>query len=199
MLKNFASALGLVAIGTEAAPRLSRCPDFKPMAELDLTRYTGTWYEIHRDKFTPFEILLGCDVATYTARDDGSVTVQNQGHRPIQGWSGATGSAVQADTGDASLIVSFGGNTPSPSDKANYNILYTDYDTYTIVYSCSNILGVASFDLLWILAREPELDDSMMLEIIGKIEDQLPDYGFFKHTLETRQANRTCPYDKRPE
>lgn len=199
MIKTFATALGLMAMEASAAPRLRRCPrDYSPMESLDLDRYLGTWYEIHRDKFTPFEILLGCDIAEYTANDDGTITVKNSGHRPIQGWSSVEGSAVLADTGDASLIVSFSGNTPSPSDEANYTVLDTDYETYSIVYSCGNIFGLASFDFLWILAREPQLDDQKMLELIGKIEDKLPDYGFFKNSIETRQG-KTCPYSKRPE
>jgi len=84
MFKSFTSALALLAMGAQAAPRFSSCPkDYSPMAELDLDRYLGQWYEIHRDKWTPFEILLGCDVATYTANDDGTVGVRNQGHRFI--------------------------------------------------------------------------------------------------------------------
>jgi len=64
--------------------------------------------------------------------------------------------------------VSFSGDVPSPSDTPNYTILHTDYDTYSIVYSCSNIIpGLVSFDFLWILAREPELDDATMLDIVG--------------------------------
>ena len=105
---------------------------------------------------------------------------------------------MQADSGDASLIVGFNGKTPKPSDKANYTVLDTDYETYSVVYSCGGFLGLASFDFLWIMSREPELDDAKMLELIGKVEDRLPDYGFFKNSIETRQG-RTCPYDKRPE
>merc|ERR1712154_181030 len=189
MIKTFAAALGLMAMEASAAPRLRRCPrDYSPMESLDLDRYLGTWYEIQ----------LGCDIAEYTANDDCTITVKNSGHRPIQGWSSVEGSAVLADSGDASLIVSFSGNTPSPSDEANYTVLDTDYETYSIVYSCGNIAGLASFDFLWILAREPQLDDQKMLELIGKIEDTLPDYGFFKNSIETRQG-KTCPYSKRPE
>ena len=84
MFKSFTSALAL-AIGAEAAPRfLASCPkDYSPIPTLDLDRYLGQWYEIRRDKYTPFEIALGCDVATYTANEDGTVGVHNQGHRPI--------------------------------------------------------------------------------------------------------------------
>merc|ERR1712087_667668 len=107
-------------------------------------------------------------------------------------------SGVQANTGDASLVVGFGGKTPKPTDNPNYTVLDTDYETYSIVYSCGGFLGLASFDFLWILSREPTLDDAKLLELIGKVEDKLPDYGFFKNSIQTRQG-RSCPYDKRPE
>ena len=104
-----------------------------------------------------------------------------------------------ADTGDASLVVDFSGKTPSPSDKANYTVLDTDYDTYTVVYSCAEFFdGVASFDYLWILARENQLDDATMLEIIAKIDEKVPNYDFFKNNSQHRHG-MTCPYSKRPE
>ena len=78
-------------------------------------------------------------------------------------------------------------------------MLDTDYETYSIVYSCADLFdGIVSFDYLWFLAREPELSDQKMLELIGKVEERLPNYGFFKNSVETRQG-RTCPYSKRPE
>ena len=50
-----AAALTLCA---QAAPRLTGCPkDYKPMESFDVERYMGTWYEIVRDKYTPFELL----------------------------------------------------------------------------------------------------------------------------------------------
>ena len=76
-----AAALAIVA---EAGPRAGGCPkDYAPMKDWDLTRYTGTWYEIHRDSTTPFELGQSCDMADYTATTDGFVTVHNSGWRPI--------------------------------------------------------------------------------------------------------------------
>lgn len=46
---------------------------------VDLKRYTGTWYEIARLP-NSFERKLKCTTATYTLRDDGKITVLNQGH-----------------------------------------------------------------------------------------------------------------------
>ena len=102
-----------------------------------------------------------------------------------------------ADTGDASLVVDFSGSTPDPSSEPNYTVLDTDYETYSIVYSCGGYLGVASWDFLCILSRTPSMDDATILSLIDKIEDKVPHYGFFENHHMTRQG-RTCPYDKAP-
>lgn len=38
----------------------------------------------------------------------------------------------------------------------DYNVLATDYTTYTSVYSCVNVLGYR-MEQAWVLAREPSL------------------------------------------
>merc|ERR1712127_12905 len=192
--------MGALALTAAAGPHLGGCDkSYKPMATFDVNQYAGTWYEIVRDKYTPFEIFAGCTIAEYTVNDDDAVTVYNSAHRFGFGWGGGKATAVVADTGDASLIVDFSGKVPSPSDTPNYTVLDTDYETYTVVHSCSEVMGgLASYDFFWILARENTLDDSQMLSIIDTVEEKLPSYGFFKNTLSTRQG-KTCPYKKRPE
>ena len=46
---------------------------------IDLNRYTGTWYEIARLP-NYFERKLKCITATYTLREDGRINVLNKGH-----------------------------------------------------------------------------------------------------------------------
>ena len=42
-----------------------------------------------------------------------------------------------------------------------YNVLQTDYTSYTIVYSCSGILAnMIKLDWMWILTREPLVPNS---------------------------------------
>lgn len=47
----------------------------------------------------------------------------------------------------------------------------TDYDTYTLIYSCESILGVAHIEFAWILARDMHLNktitDRLMVELGG--------------------------------
>jgi lipocalin len=49
------------------------------VADVDLKRYAGMWYEIARLPFF-FEKKLKCVSATYTLRDDGKITVLNKGN-----------------------------------------------------------------------------------------------------------------------
>ena len=75
---------------------------------------------------------------------------------------------------------------PDPSDRYNYSIMDTDYDTYAIVYSCASLLwGFASFEYLWILTREPEISNELLQTLVDKIEDALPDYEFWENTVRT--------------
>ena len=102
-------------------------------------------------------------MAEYAAvQDSDLISVRNSAY--FFGWGGSSGFAVLADNGkdNAALIVSFG-EMPNPSDQANYTIMDSDYDTYSIVYSCESIwYGFASFEYLWILAREPEISDELL-------------------------------------
>ena len=53
-----------LALSAAAAPHFNACPkDFKPMETLDVNRYAGKWFEISKDKYTPFELASGCTFA----------------------------------------------------------------------------------------------------------------------------------------
>ena len=172
------------------------CPkDYKPMENFDKERYMGDWYEQVRDKYTPFEIGAGCQVASYALNDDGSIAVKNYSHQIWRGWDSGEGTAIVADTGDASLIVDFD-EMPNIDDVVNYTVLDTDYDTYTVVYSCDNFMPFAYWDFLWILSREKKLDSDTLRQVIGTIRERLPDYDFFNNVQRTR-TGWTCRYDQR--
>ena len=200
MFRNTIAVSSLLALGAQAAPRFGCPQDYKPMESFDIDRYAGKWYEVMRDKYTPFELGAGCVMAEYTPSTDGSgiITVQNSARRPIFGWTDIKGPAVQADTGDASLVVSFHGKDPDPSSKANYTVLDTDYETYSVVYSCGDILGTFGFDFLWILAREKELEKDIMDKIVANIKKKIPSYGYESNIFETYQGKRCddSPFDQ---
>ncbi len=139
--------------------------------KVDLGSYTGRWYEIAR---YPNSFERGCVgvTADYSLRQDGRINVLNtcfegnlDGHvRTIQG----TARVVDEET-NAKLAVTFFG--PFEGD---YWILElgNDYD-YAVV-------GDPSRKFLWILSREPVLDDSLYQDILSR----LPEKGFDPENLE---------------
>ena len=43
--------------------------DIEPVADLDLARYAGTWYEVTRDKDNKYEINQSCNLIDYSYFD----------------------------------------------------------------------------------------------------------------------------------
>eukprot|EP00354_Favella_ehrenbergii_P009814 CAMPEP_0170463206 /NCGR_PEP_ID=MMETSP0123-20130129/8411_1 /TAXON_ID=182087 /ORGANISM="Favella ehrenbergii, Strain Fehren 1" /LENGTH=219 /DNA_ID=CAMNT_0010728593 /DNA_START=28 /DNA_END=687 /DNA_ORIENTATION=- len=201
MSKLVSVAAGL-ALTAEATLRFKGCPDeVKVQETFDADRYSGTWFEIVRDKWTPYELGQTCVTAQYTVREDKSIEVFNSGYTPLLGWGGGTASALQPEgRTDAGLIVNFY-EEPKPTDVANYRIIETDYDNYSIVYSCEDIFtDYLSIDFLWILSRERTMDDMTMLGHMDTILKVVPDYGFFENHMVCHQGSYCdTPYETRPQ
>jgi len=127
--------------------------------EVDLKKYSGTWYEIARLP-DPFERKLKCITATYTLRDDGKITVVNKGHyiSDPSRINSATGVAWVPDKNSpAKLKVQF-----FWPFSGNYWILCLEKD-YKYV-----LVGDPSFKYLWILSREKKMDDSVYRMLLDK-------------------------------
>ncbi|TRY95264.1 hypothetical protein DNTS_012203 [Danionella cerebrum] len=111
------------------------------------TQYLGKWYEIEK---LPASFERGkCIEANYALRPDNTVQVLN-----IQTYKGKVrpveGTAVMQDKREpAKLGVSFSYFTP----YAPYWILSTDYNSVSLVYSCTDVLRLFHVDYAWILSR----------------------------------------------
>jgi apolipoprotein D and lipocalin family protein len=127
--------------------------------DVDLNKYTGTWYEIARLP-NPFERKLKCITATYTLREDGKITVVNKGHliTDTEKINSARGVAWIPDKKTpAKLKVRF--FWPFSGD---YWILFLEKD-YKYV-----LVGDPSFKYMWILARDKEMDDATYQMLLKK-------------------------------
>ncbi len=147
-------------------------PPLETVAQVDVQRYTGRWYEIAR---YPNSFETGCVgvTADYELMDDGRVSVLNtciEGDldgemRTVEGVARVTDPAT-----NAKLAVSFF----FPFEGAYWILeLGEDYE-YAVV-------GEPSRTFLWILSREPTLDES----IVEGIRQRLPDRGYDPNRLET--------------
>ena len=130
-----------------------------PVTGFDIDRYLGTWYEIVRlDHF--FERGLARVSAEYSLRDDGGIKVVNRGFNPQKNrWKEATGKAYFVDDSSLGrLKVSFWGPFYS-----SYNIIDLDKKNYSYSLVCG-----PNKSYLWILARQPHMEESLKSELIEK-------------------------------
>lgn len=126
---------------------ISRAQDLdkSTVKTLDLSSYLGTWYELARFDHT-FERGMQEVMAFYELRDDGKIDVINSGIKNGK-YKVAYGKAKLTDEAGV-LRVSFFG--PFYSD---YRVLMLDEDyEYALV-------GGKNDKYLWILSRNPELED----------------------------------------
>ncbi|MDI4659614.1 MULTISPECIES: lipocalin family protein [Cobetia] len=151
----------------------------QPVEGFELERYYGEWHEIARLP-NSFEEGLSCVSADYSPREDGGVRVINRGYNAEQGeWSQAEGRAYFTRGSEtAALKVSFFGPF-----YGGYNVLALDED-----YQWSLVAG-ADRDYLWILAREPQLDDVTYQALV----DQAAELGFATDALIKVEQGDACP------
>jgi len=130
-----------------------------PVADFELDRYLGTWYEIARLDHR-FERGLSQVSANYSKRPDGGLDVVNRGFNSQTGlWEEAKGRAYFIGEQDvARLKVTFfwpfyGG----------YNVIELDQKNYSYALICG-----PSKKYLWILARDKKLDAGITKALINK-------------------------------
>ncbi len=152
---------GLFVSMTSSCSSAQKIKEMKLVENVDLERYVGTWYEIARFPHSFEKGLVGV-TATYTLKENGKIEVVNQGFKgSLDGeLSRAVGKAKVAKSGNpAHLRVSF-----FWIFYADYLILELDADYHYV------LVGSSSDKYLWILAREPQLDDETYAMLVAKAQ-----------------------------
>ncbi|XP_028283760.1 apolipoprotein Da, duplicate 2 [Parambassis ranga] len=160
---NAVQVLSLTLLSVLAASaqvlKPGRCPEPAVQENFDAARYLGTWYEIQK---LPHRFQKGeCSSATYSLKSPGVVGVLNRELLADGTINSIIGSAVSKSPSEpAKLLVTFFENAP----PAPYWVLSTDYDSYTLVYSCTD-LGVLHAEFAWIMSRQPTLPEETVREL----------------------------------
>ncbi|HXV68919.1 MAG TPA: lipocalin family protein [Nitrospira sp.] len=159
-------------------------PEVFTVSAVDLTRYAGTWYEIAR---LPMWFQRHCvdSRAVYTIRAEGTLGVHNECVTGSGEIETAEGIATVVDTRTpARLSVRFENWFARPfgsSREGNYWILDLDPDYRTTV------VGTPDRRYLWILAREPSLDQ----RTYGRLVDVGRRFGYpVDNLIRDRRADR---------
>ena len=131
----------------------------KPVAPFQVERYLGKWHEIARLDHS-FERGLTHVTAEYSVREDGGVRVLNRGYLVKESkWKEAEGKAYFVNHPNQGFLkVSFFGPF-----YGSYVILELDQQNYSYALVCG-----PDKSYLWILARNPRLDEEIKKRLIAK-------------------------------
>jgi apolipoprotein D and lipocalin family protein len=154
---------------------------YAPLATVDMVelgRYTGRWYEIARYP-NSFEVDCVGVTADYALREDGRISVLNtciEGSldgdaRTIQGVARVVDSST-----NAKLAVSFFG----PFEGDYWILELGEEYEYAVV-------GDPSRNFLWILSRDPVLDEGLYEDILSRLPEM--DYDPNRLELVPQQDN----------
>jgi len=152
--------------------------------EVNLERYAGTWYEVARLP-NRFQNRCVSDVtATYTILDNDQIKVVNRCRKADGSFIEAEGRARRAGKNEpnSKLKVRFAPKILSflPFVWGDYWIIELDPDyRYAVV-------GDPGRKYLWVLARDPEMEDTMLGEILDRTGEQ-----GYNITEVTRTEHRT--------
>jgi apolipoprotein D and lipocalin family protein len=156
-------ALVLVSLVACKSPPVNRdlSRPLPTVAQVDLERYLGRWYEIARFE-NSFETDCVGVTATYGRKPDGTISVTNRCLlKTLNGEENiAEGSARVVDTQtNAKLAVTF--FWPFEGDYWVIGLA----DDYSWV-----LVGEPAGRYLWILARTPQISPELKAELVGKLD-----------------------------
>ena len=134
----------------------------QPVADFQVDRYLGTWYEIARLDHS-FERGLTKVTAEYSTRDDGSIQVVNRRYdAQREKWRESRAIARFVGPPDvASLKVTF-----FWPFSGGYHVIALDREGYTYAMVTSS-----SRSYLWILARQKTLEPAVRDDLLGKAKE----------------------------
>ncbi|ETN60998.1 apolipoprotein D [Anopheles darlingi] len=197
-MKQLATTVLLVAtlaIGSATAGAVfdRPCPtDIEAKLYFNVDAYLGKWYELQRYE-SEFELNYDCIQVRYGLNEDGSVSVSNSGYNLFNSsTTNALGRAVLSFPDEeilqGKLNVSFFG---APNDRSNYWVLETDYETYSLVWSCEPLEDERSEESFWLLSRTPTLTTDR--DDLFRIQSIIRRYIDRRQIRFTQQLDSRCP------
>jgi apolipoprotein D and lipocalin family protein len=127
---------------------------------VDLKKYLGKWYEIAR---LPARFEEGCSdiTATYSLREDGSISVLNECKK---------NGKVKKAKGKAKVI------DKNTGAKLKVTFFWPFYGDYWIINLGNEydyaVVGTPNRQYLWILSRTPQMDDKLFSQLIELVKSK---------------------------
>jgi len=186
-MKNIVSRYFLIICTLFLPGRKVHAQDLSVVDSVDLQRYAGRWYEIARLPNRFQEDCAGNVTATYKILPNGEIKVVNRCLKSNGDTSEAEGIARRAsdDGPNTKLKVRF-----APSFLSFLPMVWGDYWIIDLApdYSYA-VVGEPGRKYLWILARSPEIDETLLGQILAKARNQGYDTAALIRTKQTTRMH----------
>ncbi|XP_045446006.1 apolipoprotein D-like [Melitaea cinxia] len=154
---------------------LGKCPIYPQFPNYDISRMTGKWFEVERS-FHLMEIAASCTELDVTLNDRGFLVITvNTRNR----WSGSLstsyGLGIPSHNGSSSFRYKLNNRMPYIIGRmlpgaGQYNVLFTDYERFALVWSCTNF-SIAHSDRMWVLGRQRDIEADLRAQIYAIIQE----------------------------
>ena len=181
-----------IAADTVANP--ARCDKPTPLTGFDPSRYMGIWYdEQHTKDIWYLNDTDVCGQVEYYDLDDTKreFTVKNTSQSAEFGGRAGIPGRCKCPEEDGHCFVDFGSGY---TNESNYIIVDTDYENYSIIYSCYSVFKTK----IWILSRTPVMPDEYYYKVVDIIKRELPRYDFENDVIPVEYQGDKCTYEALP-
>ncbi|KAL6434291.1 hypothetical protein ACFW04_006017 [Cataglyphis niger] len=178
----------VLAWASAQIPSLGFCPEYIPMANFDMQRFLGVWYESER-YFQLTEVVSRCVMTNYTKGLDGRYHVSNEVTNRFTGVKRILEGEIKPAASKAEegkLQVKYTTIPLTPETK--YSVLETDYDSYAVLWSCQGI-GPVHAQSAWVMTRDRIPPGEVLQKAYGVLDKYKISKTFF---VKTDQAD--CAY-----
>ena len=195
-MKTALMTLALIG-AAESRMGFGSCPEVATQPNFDMARHQGAWYEHQRDKLFAFEMGQECGTQNYQANADGGwdLYFRAQFWMMFGTYAGIGGKMTECGTSTEGTCMATMGET---SDKKYpIDILSTDYDNWSVMYACSDMLGGDLMYGQWLSISTRDnspISETNLAAAHAAIRAQLPTFDLSSFAMwNTSQKN--CDYD----
>ncbi|XP_047505365.1 apolipoprotein D-like [Pieris napi] len=154
---------------------MGKCPIYPQFPNFEMTRMVGPWYEVERS-FHLIEIAASCTEIHTSINERGYFVINVH---TTNRWTGnpstSYGLGIPSHTGSSAFRYKLNNRMPYVIGRmlpgaGQYNILFTDYDNFALIWSCTNY-SIAHSDRIWVLGREREIDATLRAQIYAIMQE----------------------------
>lgn len=170
MSKKIAAAAGLLVLAAAVLVKAKEREPLRVVESVDFSRYAGVWYEVARLPNRFEEKCAGDVTAEYTPREDGRIGVVNRCRKKDGRMTSAEGVARPADRRgpNSRLKVRF-----APGFLSFLPFVWGDYQIVELSPDYGHaVVGSPDRKYLWILSRNPGMDEATYLRLTEAARSQ---------------------------